>query len=364
MNHCFFRLCFGLLWLVALSFQAARGQDSSGAVRSHQVATHQIAWELGPTGSPASLRGLSAPGDEVIWACGSGGTVLRSTDGGSGWIECGPDDFSELEFRSIHAWDAQSACIASAGTPAVVLKTEDAGTTWREVYRHPAPEAFFDGLKFFDDQRGVVFGDPIAGVFCILESSDGGEHWQAITPQLLPAARDSEAAFAASNSAMFVAGAGRIWIGTGGRTADTSRVLFRENWSAPWNASTCPLLSSPTAGIFSIAGTANRQLMVAVGGDYRDGEPSTTTAAWSADAGRTWSLASHAPTSFCSAVMCVEIPNTQTEIFVATGPEGSYRSVDGVDWEKFSASGFHALAAGPNKLFAVGASGRFARVQW
>lgn len=324
----------------------------------------ELSWELGPTGSRASLRGLSAASDDVIWTCGSHGTVLRSLDAGSSWIECGPSDFSELEFRSIHAWDARSACIASAGSPAVILRTEDGGNVWREVYRHRSSVAFFDGLKFWDQRRGIVFGDPIDGTFCILETTDGGEQWHALALEKSPVALASEAAFAASNSAMIVSKEGQVWIGTGGPIADTSRVLIRQNWSDDWKSTSCPLVSSATSGIFSLACSVEKNCMVAVGGEYRETEPSRTTAAFSTDNGQTWQLAPKPPASFCSAVVSIALPNRAGSLFVATGPGGSYLSEVGQHWQTFSDRGFHVLAASPSRLYAAGADGRFARLTW
>ena len=51
---------------------------------------HQPSWELSPTGVTARLRGLSAVSDRVAWASGSGGTVLRTVDGGRSWQPVGP----------------------------------------------------------------------------------------------------------------------------------------------------------------------------------------------------------------------------------------------------------------------------------
>jgi hypothetical protein len=160
-----FFLCL-VSWLAANTISAQEKVTPQEKANSlTELLIGELSWELGPTGSRASLRGLSASSEDVIWTCGSHGTVLRSLDGGSSWIECGPTEFPELEFRSIHAWDAHSACIASAGSPAVVLRTDDGGIVWREVYRHRSPAAFFDGMKFWDHGRGIVFGDPIDGRF-------------------------------------------------------------------------------------------------------------------------------------------------------------------------------------------------------
>ncbi len=323
----------------------------------------KVQWELGPTGTTASLRGLSTAGDRSIWACGSEATVIRSTDGGSSWIECGPRNFASLEFRSLHAWDENSACIASAGSPAVILRTQDGGATWLEVFRHESAKAFFDGLKFWDSERGIVFGDPIDGRLCVLESFDGGMSWYEPPTAQLPGVFMGEAGFAASNSAMVIADGGKVWIGTGGREANTSRVFMRQNWSAAWTASDCPLRSGATQGIFSLAVGNNPQQLLAVGGDYRAGENSATTAAISGDGGISWRIPEQPPASFCSAVVRVDTARHGGEFYIATGPSGSALSLDAEQWLEFSQSGFHVLSVSPNRtVFAAGSDGRFAKL--
>ena len=46
------------------------------------ASAHAFSWHDTPTGSTASLRGLSAVSANVAWASGSAGTVLRTTDRG------------------------------------------------------------------------------------------------------------------------------------------------------------------------------------------------------------------------------------------------------------------------------------------
>jgi photosystem II stability/assembly factor-like uncharacterized protein len=319
------------------------------------VGAADLAWELGPTGTKASLRGISAPTDDIVWACGSQSTVVRSTDAGSSWSDCGPEQYASLEFRSIHAWDDQRACIASAGTPAVILRTEDAGQSWRVVYEHSSPQAFFDGLKFWDEDRGIAFGDPVDGRLLIVETDDAGATWHVVDRDLVPAALVGEAGFAASNSAMHVASGGRVWIGTGGSVGHTTRLLTRESWGTAWNTRLVPFHSGPSQGIFSVASGADPAFVVAVGGDYRPDAESATTAAYSTDGGETWQPARQPPPAFRSAVVA-----TDAAAFLATGPTGTDISRDGIYWQAMSNVGFHALARSPNHVYAVGADGRFA----
>src|SRR4051812_1830883 len=50
-----------------------------------------------PTGSPARLRGLAPVSARTAWVSGSGGTVLRTTDGGRTWADVSPPDAAGLE---------------------------------------------------------------------------------------------------------------------------------------------------------------------------------------------------------------------------------------------------------------------------
>ncbi len=45
-------------------------------------------WELEDSGSTAGLRGVHAVGGGVVWASGTGGTILRSEDTGYLWQQC------------------------------------------------------------------------------------------------------------------------------------------------------------------------------------------------------------------------------------------------------------------------------------
>jgi photosystem II stability/assembly factor-like uncharacterized protein len=52
------------------------------------LANHLLAndaWETIDTSSQASLRGLVAIDQNIAWACGSKGTILRTRDGGQSW---------------------------------------------------------------------------------------------------------------------------------------------------------------------------------------------------------------------------------------------------------------------------------------
>ncbi len=161
-------------------------------------------WQVGSMGRSASFRGLSVVDDTTVWACGSKGSIVHTTDGGKSWTDCSPKGFEQLEFRSIHAFDAKTVCVASAGTPAVLLRTVDGGQAWTEVYRHDSPKAFFDAMVFWTQKDGLAVSDPVDGHWLLVRTEDAGLHWRVLEGPQSPKALDGEAAFAASNGSLSI----------------------------------------------------------------------------------------------------------------------------------------------------------------
>ena len=76
----------------------------------------------------ASLRGLSVAPDGTIWASGTGGTVLRSRDGGQSWTARSIPDAAALDLRDVEAVSATTAYAMVAGADtARIYRTTDGG---------------------------------------------------------------------------------------------------------------------------------------------------------------------------------------------------------------------------------------------
>jgi len=71
-------------------------------------------WTTFDTGVDARLRGLAAVSRHVAWASGSGGTVLRTVNGGRTWQQVGPPGTADLQFRDIEAFDERHAVALAA----------------------------------------------------------------------------------------------------------------------------------------------------------------------------------------------------------------------------------------------------------
>src|SRR6476659_5403840 len=84
-----------------------------------------------------SIRGLSVVNDQVIWVRGSNGTVGRSIDQGKSWQWITVPGMAKREFLDIEAFDANTAVIIAVAEPAIILRTIDAGQTWKTVFSDP-----------------------------------------------------------------------------------------------------------------------------------------------------------------------------------------------------------------------------------
>jgi len=320
---------------------------SSSALLLCAAAAWAQSWTVQESHTTASLRGLSAVSDRVAWASGTGGTYLRTVDGGATWTAAQVPGAEKLDFRDVHALDEQTAWLMSAGTgdASKIYRTSDGGAHWTLQFVNPDPTGFFDAIAFWDAQRGLAIGDPVGGRFVILETADGGAHW---VKRAGPAALPGEGAFAASGTCLITTGYRDAWFVTGG-----ARVFHSANRGVTWTAAETPIRhDSASAGIFSLA-LLGPMRGIAVGGDYANPKADEHNIAVTAD-GRTWTEPASRPAGFRSAVVYVPALHA----WLATGTTGSDVSTDdGQTWKRFDEAAYNAIAF----PFAVGPKGAVAK---
>jgi photosystem II stability/assembly factor-like uncharacterized protein len=306
------------------------------------------------------LRGLSVVSSGVAWASGSGGTVIRTTDGGVTWVADTIPGATRYDLRAIAALDDQIAVVAA--TAGRIWRTENGGKTWNRVFESADTSVFLDAAVFWSSgpqARGLVLGDPIGGRFYMLTTNDAGRTWSEAPLTSRPVARAGEGAFAASGSSVATVGVRHGWIGTG---VNVARVLRTADGGLTWSASETPLSAAvQSAGIFalSFADTLNG---VAVGGDYQRPDARERTVAVTTDGSATWQLPSgNGPSGFRSGVAIV--PGTGGRVVIAVGTNGTDRSDDGGrSWVRVDSIGYHAVRfAMDGTGWATGGGGRVAR---
>ena len=312
-------------------------------------------WVAQDSHTTASLRGVSAVSSTIVWASGSQGTYLRTTDGGAIWMPAQVPSAADLDFRGVYAVDGSSAYLMSAGAggKSRVYATGDGGKTWTLVFTNPDPNGFFDAIAFWDQKNGIILGDPVNGQFTIFTTSDGGRNWHR---QRTPPALPKEGAFAASNSCLLVRGMREAWFVTGGTGA--ARVFHSLDRGVNWTVAPTPMRNdNASAGIFSIAFADSKHGMVA-GGDYAKDTEARRNIAGTRDGGRSWEAVA-SPRGFRSVI--AYLPKERT--WIVTGTSGSdFSRDDGKTWVGFDDGAYNAMTfVSGGAGWVVGPKGRIAR---
>ena len=390
------------------------------AAQSHAPPQPQppTVWQMQESGTTAGLRGIDSVDGSVAWASGTGGTVLKTVNGGAHWTKCAvPDadkDGATLDFRGVQAWDANTAVVMASGPgdKSRLYKTTDGCKTWMLLVKNIDPDGFYDSIAFWDRKHGILVGDPVRSMPTAFNTADGSTTRDVIKfekPRFLTLMTNNEgrdwaywpvektdppepgsvggAAFAASNSSVFLVreisadSTGHVyktvlgWIGIGGKGGARIFIGFavaadqapsEMHWSRPMRV---PLTGGKeSSGVFSLAFRLERNLNskidftgdryyrgIAVGGDYTKPNDSTGTAAWTEDSGQHWTASTTPPHGFRSSVQWSE----SLKLWITAGNNGSDISRDdGRTWQLLDDGNWNALSL----PFVVGPNGRIAKL--
>ncbi len=308
-------------------------------------------------GTRTSIRGLSVVNDKIIWVSGSNGMTGKSVDGGNTWKWVLVKGFEKTDFRDIEGFDATTAIIMGIAEPAYILKTIDGGESWKLVYENKTQGMFLDAMEFWNEQAGIVIGDPINNKFFIARTFDGGNTWKEIPNDFKPRADSGEALFAASGTNIRVLDKDEAIFVTGGLS---SRVFIRDV------AIKLPLMQGKeTTGANSIAVLDNYtrsggKTMIVVGGDFNAPASDTANCFYSTDRGKTWKAPKRPPHGYRS---CVEYLSKKH--LISCGINGVDYSFDGGHtWKWISKEGFNVcrIAKNGSAIFLAGSNGKIGKV--
>jgi photosystem II stability/assembly factor-like uncharacterized protein len=251
------------------------------------------------SGTTQLLIAVSPVNSRVVWAAGTGGTFVLTTNGGETWKAGVVPGAESLQFRDVQGVNEKVAYLMSIGdntTDFRIYKTTDGGETWAIQFTNETANAFYDCFAFWTPRRGIAHSDSVNGVFPDLRTTDGAT-WESISANM-PPALPGEASFSASGTCIATQGGRNAWIATGGSTI--ARILATRDGGDTWNAYNTPLVSSPSAGAISVA-FRNPWMGIVGGGDLANNDSAET--ATSSDGGRTWTLTNKPPLK--GAVFCL-----------------------------------------------------------
>jgi len=210
-------------------------------------------WVKQTVNTNAAFRGLSVVSEKVVWASGTGGTVIKTADSGASWKVITVPGAEKLDFRDIEAFDANTAYVLSIGNgdSSRIYKTTDGGETWKLQFRNEQKDAFFDAIACWDRSNCIAMSDPVEGRYLLISTANGGDNWAKIVSSQLPEAADGEAAFAASGTCLIIYGKTHTFLVSGGKDAHVFRSADK---GKTWSPAPAPIVSGTSgSGIFSIA---------------------------------------------------------------------------------------------------------------
>lgn len=307
----------------------------------------------------SSFRGLSVVNQKVVWVSGTGGTVLRTIDGGKNWENISVPNMEKIDFRDVEGFNKKTAIVMGIASPARFYKTTDGGQNWKLVYFDDREEVFFDGMSFWNKNDGIAFSDPVDGQHLLIRTTDGGDTWHEIPKEGFPHKLNPEFGFAASGTGIPVQGRKTVWLGMGGVK---SRVFKSEDGGMNWSVAETPVVhGGQSTGIYSVA-FKNKKVGISVGGDYTN-QSIKNTMAYTNDGGATWHLPEKQTHQYRECVA-----HYRGNIFFAVGPSGFDMTTDnGKNWypHYWEVNNLTAVAFAKrsNVGFAVGKGGQIYKIK-
>ena len=307
----------------------------------------------------SSFRGLSVVNQKVVWVSGTGGTVLRTIDGGKNWENISVPNMEKIDFRDVEGFNKNTAIVMGIASPARFYKTTDGGQNWKLVYFDDREGVFFDGMSFWNKNDGIAFSDPVDGQHLLIRTTDGGDTWHEIPKEGFPHKLNPEFGFAASGTGIPVQGRKTVWLGMGGVK---SRVFKSEDGGMNWSVAETPVVhGGQSTGIYSVA-FKNKRVGISVGGDYTN-QSIKNTMAYTNDGGATWHLPEKQTHQYRECVA-----HYRGNIFFAVGPSGFDMTTDnGKNWHPhyWEVNNLTAVAFAKrsNVGFAVGKGGQIYKIK-
>jgi len=139
--------------------------DTTAIYNTHPAITSSVNWLKMNSGTNHNLNGISFPSDELGFACGEMGVILKSTNYGADWVELLPKMDSLVTFTDIKFLSADLGLVVS--NDGRIFRTEDGGNNWNIVLQ-------FKGESFFRiyQNGNELFICGTKGI--ILKSNNGG----------------------------------------------------------------------------------------------------------------------------------------------------------------------------------------------
>ncbi len=286
---------------------------------------------LSPNPTTQDLRAAYFLNQNLGYLCGYEG-VTKTTDGGQTFTEVGPGNFPYTELRAIHFINENTGFVLGSYDDAFA-KTTDGGNTWTKFTN--LPSEFYYDMKVFSEQRIVLAGD-YSGTSNVYVTTNGGASWTTST-----AGTNSVFSLGFSDSLNGFAGSD---FGTAFKTTDGGL-----NWTP-----LTTLNALPDDAFFSTVVQGSNVYFLSY----------DSTFYFSTNGGTTFTSSQYLP-SGRPAVIMRSAAVTGSTVFIAGDMGALYKSTNnGLNWQKLSVNAKYDFIQGlyadqTGKIIAVGSSSTY-----
>ena len=266
-------------------------------------------------------------------------------------------DSVPLHFRAIEEVKGKLFAL-SVANPARLYKLNRKSSKPELVYEEIHENVFYDSMAFWNDLEGIAIGDPTDDCMSIIITRDGGETWNKLSCDILPKAKEGEAAFAASDTNIAIVG-DDTWVATGGKT---SRILYSVDKGLTWDVYETPIIQGKeTTGMYSID-FYDGENGFAIGGDYTNPDANITNKIKTTNGGKTWEVVGDEKSPGYRS--CVQyIPGRNAKELVAVGFKGvDYSNDAGDTWNHLSDEGFYTIRFLNDSIAYAAGRGRISKI--
>ena len=308
-----------------------------------------------------SWRAVEAVSDDAAWLASSTGHWRQLTVQGvrveshvfGDTLPALADSAVSLHYRGL-ARTSEALLGTVVGSPGLVRRAPfdrdgELDLPRTTVWRNDDPAIFLDAVLALDDSTIIAVGDPLDGCLTVLRSDDGGRSWSTVPCAAqdgpgVPASREGEAAFAASNGNLSAAG-DTVWMLSGGSASRVYRSLDR---GQSWTAFETPLQQGgQMTGGFSMD-FADADHGIIWGGNWEAKADNVARGAITADGGETWTLVADGTGPGYGSSIRYRPGSSGRQIALVGTPGGIDVSDDGgQSWRHVSDSAFYAARFSP-----------------
>jgi photosystem II stability/assembly factor-like uncharacterized protein len=145
----------------------------------------QGTWGVQSSGVTVLIHCIKVVDQNVTWAAGESGTVIRTTNGGASWTSVGGGNIGQATIWNITAVDSSIAFVTTTpSSRTYIYRTSDGGSSWQQVFSQDG--GFINDMHMFSPGSGIAYGDPVGGTWTILKTYDGGVTWSRMATEPTP----------------------------------------------------------------------------------------------------------------------------------------------------------------------------------